>query len=278
MRKRNLKALSASGGSSVLIAIGVFLLTLSASTGFAVQKVKDPKLSDKTLPEAQNPSTQTTPTGSPKRSRLFVHMLYGVAVNQLDDQGILLKKPDHIGNVIIGFAENATWEIDVSYYVTTTTVFRLGYQLANLDFGDMFRDTQIATARYSMPKLGIFYYSPFTNRKLTGGLGLLVGWPHYRFRVSTQEPKTVSTSFGTLGPGLDPRRIREISSTGGFQIGYAIEFQAVEISGVFLGFSFSQMISNGEITIETESFSNFESGFAHFVPMVLGVTLGYRFP
>lgn len=278
MRKRNLKALSASGGSSVLIAIGVFLLTLSASTGFAVQKVKDPKLSDKTLPEAQNPSTQTTPTGSPKRSRLFVHMLYGVAVNQLDDQGILLKKPDHIGNVLIGFAENATWEIDVSYYVTTTTVFRLGYQLANLDFGDMFRDTQIATARYSMPKLGIFYYSPFTNRKLTGGIGLLVGWPHYRFRVSTQEPKTVSTSFGTLGPGLDPRRIREISSTGGFQIGYAMEFQAVEISGVFLGFSFSQMISNGEITIETESFSNFESGSAHFAPMVLGVTLGYRFP
>lgn len=270
--------MSASGGSGVLIAIGVFLLTLSASTGFAVQKVKDPKLSDKTLPEAQNPSTQTTPTGSPKRSRLFVHMLYGVAVNQLDDQGILLKKPDHIGNVLIGFAENATWEIDVSYYVTTTTVFRLGYQLANLDFGDMFRDTQIATARYSMPKLGIFYYSPFTNRKLTGGIGLLVGWPHYRFRVSTQEPKTVSTSFGTLGPGLDPRRIREISSTGGFQIGYAMEFQAVEISGVFLGFSFSQMISNGEITIETESFSNFESGSAHFAPMVLGVTLGYRFP
>lgn len=228
--------------------------------------------------EAQNPSTQTTPTGSPKRSRLFVHMLYGVAVNQLDDQGILLKKPDHIGNVIIGFKENATWEIDVSYYVTTTTVFRLGYQLANLDFGDMFTDTQIATARYSMPKLGIFYYSPSMNRKVTGGLGLLVGWPHYKFRVSTQEPKTVSTPFGTLGPGLDPRRIREISSTGGFQIGYAMEFQAVADSGVFLGFSCSQMISNGEITIETESFSNFESGNAHFAPRVLGVTLGYRFP
>ncbi len=199
----------------------------------------------------------------------------GRAINQRDDQGILLKKPDHIGNVIIGFKENATWEFDVSYYVTTTTVFRLGYQLANLDFGDQFRDTQIATARYSMPKLGIFYYVPSMNRKVNVGLGLLVGWPHYRFRVSTQEPKAVSTSLGT---GLDPRRIREISSTGGFQIGYAMEFQAVHDSGVFLGFSFSQMISNGEITIETESFSNFESGSAHFAPMALGVTLGYRFP
>jgi hypothetical protein len=193
-------------------------------------------------------------------------MAYGSAINVVEELGILLRKPDHIGGAVIGFKDAAAWELSADFNVTQSIALRAGYQISSLDFGT--DSTQLGTALYHMPKIGLLYTHQERRGRLEGGL--LAG-PNYYTGIRKSQAATDTFGIQDITPG-----------TTGYHIGPVVDLQwNLKRTGILLGCGFFLPLSLSKaavMRIETSPDSAFESGDARFGPIVLSVTVGYQFP
>jgi hypothetical protein len=248
-----------------------------SNQGIVVHDSRRPVASKAPL-QPQAPPPQTAPSAR-EGSRWSVHGLLGFAPNA--SGGDLGPNPN--GNpgrnlCCVTTKDPAAYELDVDYDISKFFV-RAGYQWANLDFGsDYYTENPntvdikissipIATARYHMPKFGLFYALGSGHCCMSLNFGAIAG-PAYLTNI---KPTT---------PASDPLGIQQITSEGRF--GYGGEMEAryrLGHTGISLGASMSVIFGGGaQLNIETAPDSSYASGSIGYRPVVIALTANYRFP
>lgn len=230
------------------------------------------------------PLAQEAQEGDGERSPWSIRGTFGLNFTEQDDQGILLRKPDHIGNALIGFRSAAVWEVGVAYQLLDTVSLRGSYQTAPIDFGTEFltatdpldpstftsNSVQLGTGRHEMGKFGV-YWSESSEREAGGWIwrtGVVFG--PTRFRSVTPSPEAITSL-----------RVVRIRPRAGFVVGWDVEVERrLGRSGWSLG-GVLTLTTKGvqpKLDIEVDPASDYEPGVAHARPHIFGVTMGYRLP
>lgn len=218
----------------------------------------------------------TGATSLPERGPWSVRLLVGAVTALNDDSGGLLRRPNPVGNLLVGFEDATGLELTSAYHFTESVWLRFGYHTFEVDFGtDFFTEdptgpapfetVQFGTARHHMLKAGGFWGE--RKRFSEYGLGLVVGVPRYSdLRVSPEGAARVGIAGITAGSGL----LYGIEGELAWRLGR---------SGLLLGFGASYMGGDeAGLRIETTASSSFQSGTAGIKPATFAVFVEYRLP